>query len=251
MLAAALALAVGASASDADPEPLSKTKDEAATPAIDLEKAKKDAKLADQASRNQKASTSNLRELGLAMHNYHAGMNRLPVDIKDRNGKSLLSWRVALLPYLGQKKLYEEFKLDEPWDSRHNIKLLNKMPNVFRSPRVALRSKSNTVYQVFTGANAVFGHPRPLGLAQIPDGTSNTIFAVEWSNSVPWTKPADIPFDRKKALPEFGKAYGKRPLAVMFDGSTRVLNLEKITEATLKNAIDPLDGNVLGKDWDQ
>ena len=36
----------------------------------------------------------------------------------------------------------------------------------------------------------------------------------------------------------------------MFDGSTRVLDLNKIKAETLKNAIDPADGNVLGNDWE-
>src|SRR5262249_12022341 len=140
-------------------------------------------------------------------------------------------------------------KLDEPWDGKHNRKLLAKMPEVYRSPRVRLKAKGNTVYQVFTGPDAVFGRARALPLPAVPDGTSNTILAVESSDAVPWTGPGGIPFARKKELPDFGGAFGKGPLGVRLDGSPRLLDLTKIRPQTLKNAIDPADGNVLGRDW--
>ena len=35
----------------------------------------------------------------------------------------------------------------------------------------------------------------------------------------------------------------------MMDGSVRTLDLKKITPLTLKNAIIPDDGGVLGPDW--
>jgi hypothetical protein len=251
-LGLALALAAvrpSAPAQDVCPEPPSDTRAEAAAPAVNLEKAKTDRKLAAEATRNQKASRDNLSRIGIAVHNYHDAQRRLPTDTADKAGKPLLSWRVALLPYLGQDKLYKEFKFDEPWDSKHNRKLLAKMPDVYRSPRVRVKARGSTVYQVFTGPNAVFGRAGALTLASVPDGTSNTILAVESSEAVPWTRPGGIPFDRKKKLPDLGKAYGQRPLAVMMDGSPRLLDLTKIKPETLKNAIDPADGNVLGRDW--
>jgi hypothetical protein len=91
-----------------------------------------------------------------------------------------------------------------------------------------MKGKANTVYQVFTGPNAVFGRGAPAMVATITDGLSNTILAVESSDAVPWTKPGGIPFDRNKNVPDFGKAYGKKPLALMMDTSTRELDLNKI-----------------------
>src|SRR5262249_38834889 len=144
-------------ADDADPEPRIATRGEAASPAVDLEKAKTDAKLAALLARHQATSRANLRKIGLAFHSYHDTKNFFPDDISSKAGKPLLSWRVAILPHIDQDKLYKEFKLDEPWDSKHNKKLLAKMPALFRSPRVKLRVASNTVYQVFVGPNAPFG----------------------------------------------------------------------------------------------
>ena len=72
---------------------------------------------------------------------------------------------------------------------------------------------------------------------------------VESNIAVPWTKPADLPFDAKKDLPDFGKAYGAEPLAVLCDGSVRTLDLKKLTPKTLKCAIMLADGELLGEDW--
>ncbi len=249
-LAVALALAAAPPAPSPDPEPPGDTRGEVATPAVDLKKAEGSRVLAIRAAANQAISRNYLKQIGMAVHAHHDVTTRLPADLTGKGGKPLLSWRVAILPYIEQEKLYKQFRLDEPWDSRHNVRLLTRMPELFNSPRVRLKGKGLTVYKVFTGPDAAFGRARPLGLAMIPDGASNTLMAVESSDAVPWTKPADIPFDRKKALPDFGRAYGGRPLALMFDGTPRLLDLKKLKPETLKNAIDPADGNVLGMEWD-
>jgi hypothetical protein len=246
-----LAVSLGGRADDVDPEPRNVTRDETATPAVDLNKAKTDKKLAAQVLRHQAASKDHLSRIARAFHAYLDAKGHFPVDVDSKAGKPLLSWRVAILPHIGENKLYKEFKLDVPWDSKHNKKLLARMPAVFKSPRVKLKLASNTVYQVFVGPNAPFGRGFPPRIANIPDGTSNTILGVESSSAVPWTKPGGIPFDRTKKLPDFGKAYGKRPLAAMMDGSVRVLDLKKIQPETLKNAIDPADGNPFGLDWNE
>jgi hypothetical protein len=225
--------------------------EEPATPAIDPAKLADSAPLRLADARNVKISHKNLEALALGVHNY-AGTydSKLPAGILDKDGKPLLSWRVQLLPYLEQDELYKKFRLDEPWDSKHNLALLELMPRVFASPRVVVKRKGYTVYQVFTGPDAVFNAGKTIfKIGTIPDGTSNTLFAVEASKAVPWTKPADIPFDKAKAVPDFGKAYGKRPLGALLDGSVRMLDLNKISAETLKHAIMPADGNVLGRDW--
>ncbi len=108
------------------------------------------AKLAHEMAR----SRLNLKKLALAMHNYvdtHQG--HLPSAATwGRNGKALLSWRVELLPYLGEGELYNQFKRDEPWDSPHNRKLLSKMPAVYAPPGVKTQRPYSTFYQVFVSA---------------------------------------------------------------------------------------------------
>ncbi len=104
-------------------------------------------------ARNMARSRLNLRQLALAMHNYADTYGMFPLAATaDKNGKALLSWRVALLPYLEENGLYRQFKLDEPWDSPHNKKLLSKMPAVFTPPGVKTRQPYSTFYQVFVSA---------------------------------------------------------------------------------------------------
>ena len=81
------------------------------------------------------SSLNNMRQLLLACHNYAAMRNSIPAAYSmDPQGKPLLSWRVHVLPYLEEQALYDQFKLDEPWDSPHNRKLIEKMPKVFENP---------------------------------------------------------------------------------------------------------------------
>jgi hypothetical protein len=148
-----------------------------------------------------------------------------------------------------QDKLYREFKLDEPWDGKNNRALLEKMPAIFESPRVKVKTKGYTVYQEFRGKGAPFGANRKVWFTNITDGTSNTLFAVEATSAVPWTKPAGVPYDEKKDLPDFGKAFDNKPLGAMFDGSVRVLDTKKISMVTLKAAVTPNGGEILGSDW--
>src|SRR5207302_195221 len=100
-------------------------------------------------------SFNNLHELGLAMHHYNDRNGRLPPRVvTDKNGKPLYSWRVLLLPHIGQDSLYKQFKLDEPWDSPDNIRLLSQMPRTYASPPRPGDDPTMTYYQVFDGKGA-------------------------------------------------------------------------------------------------
>src|SRR5262249_42767551 len=97
-------------------------------------------------------SANNLKQIGVAMHNYLDKANSFaPRAVFDKDGKALLSWRVLLLPYLGEKELYEKFKLEEPWDSDHNKKLLAKIPAVYRASPAKHRKDHTTFYLGFSG----------------------------------------------------------------------------------------------------
>ena len=247
-LLAATSAGVWAADDKAEPEPPG---DDTVTPALDPAKVADNVILRVLDARNRTQSSNNLKQIGLALHNYaSANSSTLPGDVLDKAGKPLLSWRVLLLPYLEQQNLYLKFKLDEPWDSKNNRPLVEILPKVFASPRVKVKGKGYTVYQIFSGPGALFDKGKTkYNIGNIPDGTSNTIFTVEASKAVPWSKPADIPFNKDKKLPDFGKAYGNKPLALMMDGSVRTLDLKKIKPETIKLAIIPDDGMPLGLDW--
>ncbi len=138
-------------------------------------------------------SSNNLKQLMLSLHNYESTFKSLPARAsKGANGKPLLSWRVAILPYIEQTNLYNQFHLDEPWDSEHNIKLLDKMPVTFRHPSFSGR-QDQTVYLAPYYESTVWSQDKPK-FAQITDGLANTIalFEVDDAHAVPWTKPDDL-----------------------------------------------------------
>jgi uncharacterized protein (TIGR03067 family) len=145
-----------------------------------------------------------LQEITNAMWDYWGDHECFPpVAFCDKEGRPLLSWRVALLPYLGQEDLYKQFKLNEPWDSAHNKKLLGKIPMVYEPVVGPDTEKHSTCFQVFTGAGTVFELGKKIGINDLTRGTSRTMFILEAREPVPWTKPADIPYDPDKKLPEF------------------------------------------------
>jgi hypothetical protein len=115
------------------------------------------ARTADSAQRRR--SLHNLKQILVAFHNYDAAHNHLPGDIRDKAGKPLLSWRVAILPYVERDNLDRQFKLDEPWDSEHNLKLLSRMPTVYRVG-IEPNDATHTYYQVFAGPGTPFGPSR-------------------------------------------------------------------------------------------
>ncbi len=138
---------------------------------------------------------NNLKQIGLAMHNHHAANETFPTAaILDKEGKPLLSWRVAILPYLDQQTLYEKFKLDEPWDSPNNKELIKLMPAVYACPsRGSTDEAGLTTYRIFSSPGALFDATQPAPtLADVTDGTSNTLMVVEAGETVPWTKPEGL-----------------------------------------------------------
>jgi Protein of unknown function (DUF1559) len=197
-------------------------------------------------------NANNLKQLALAMQNYadvHQGQLP-PAVITSKLGKRpLYSWRVALLPYLEEGRLYEEFHRTEAWNSPHNSKLLARMPNVFRLPGQPPGS-TVTHYQVFTGPGTPFvGNQGPRMPGGFPDGTSNTILIAEAAQGVPWTMPEDLHFTPNQPLqPLLGGHFGNVFDVAMADGAV-VAVPRTISDTTLRNAINPSDGMVLGKDW--
>jgi hypothetical protein len=154
-------------------------------------------------------SISILRQIGFAMYAYAEDHNgQLPPSAsRDRDGRPLLSWRVQLLPYFDQEKLYNEFHLDEPWDSPHNLTLLPRMPHLYETP-AADKPLGWTCYQVFTGPDTPFENVAGPRLPEDFVGrTSGTILVIESEGAVPWTKPQDIEYDPAKPLPKFGGLY--------------------------------------------
>lgn len=195
-------------------------------------------------------SLNNLKQLALAMHNYHDTFRSFPAAYNsDAEGKPLLSWRVHLLPFLEQRVLYEQFRLDESWDSPHNLPLIAQMPEVFRAPG-SNAPPGKTNYLGVRGEGMAFIAPkqpgtRPAGsrMVEFLDGTSNTMMMVEASDAlaVEWTRPAD--YEPDETQPSQGLV-GLRPggfLGAIVDGSVRFI-AEQIDPEMLMRLFTKADG---------
>ncbi len=175
------------------------------------------------------ATMNSLKQFGLAMHNFHDVYGHFPPQsLVDKDGRRLLSWRVLLLPYLDATSLYQEFRLDEPWDSEHNRRLIEKMPDAFRSPSSAGQETDAgmTRFVAPLTANSVFGHPGPgVKIRDITDGTSNTILLLEApaEKAVVWTKPDDLTIDPQNPLSSIIDENAEGFAALFGDGSARTL----------------------------
>ncbi len=182
-------------------------------------------------------SMNNLKQIGLAMHNYLDTHGHFPpAATTDKAGKPLLSWRVLILPYIEQDHLYKQFHLDEPWDSEHNKKLLDQMPPIFASPLAGKLPAGSTTYLVPAGASTIFRAATGLKIQQVTDGTSNTIlgFDAPAAAAVPWTKPDDWTYDPQAKDPLAGFFSGnEETLALFADGSVQSL-APKLKPETLK-----------------
>ena len=185
-------------------------------------------------------ASNNLKQIGLAFHNYlDTHQMFVPAVVYSANGVPR-SWRVELLPYLDQQALYERYRKDEPWDSEHNKSLIELMPAVYRTA-VDDPSSTNSSYYVLTGPGTVFDKKIGTRLAEILDGTSNTILAVESRLQIPWTKPEDIPYSDNKPVPKLGGFYKDGFNAVRCDGSVVFIS-SKIEEPVLRAVITKGDG---------
>jgi hypothetical protein len=164
-----------------------------------------------------------------------------------------LSWRVAILPFIEQQELYNEFKLDEPWDSEHNKPLIARMPETFSIP-ASKAEPGKTYYRGFSGEHTFFDPSVPEGvrLESVVDGTSNTLGVVEAKSAVLWTKPdEELPFDAAKdPAPLIELLGGHFPggfNAVMLDGAVRFIKAS-LNPIVLKALITRDGGEVISAD---
>jgi len=147
---------------------------------------------------------NNLKNIGLALQNYHDVYGQFPPAAigphnvpRDRQ----FSWMVAILPFLEQRNLYDNLRLDLPWDHPHNAALLQGVfPDSLFCPSDPAPSATQegflkTSYAAVTGADStigdggkrgIIGFDRGLRMEEITDGTSNTVIVAEVTDGGLW-----------------------------------------------------------------
>ncbi len=207
-----------------------------------------------------------LRKIGWGISRFADASNFLPAGVVAKGGAVGLSWRVQILPYVGEKALYEQFKFDEPWDSENNEKLIEKMPEVFASPGRAAPA-GRTHLRTFTGQYGFIYDPVPVkgakpdgprfpGVAvrgrpfsDITDGTSYAFMVVEATEPVVWTKPDELSAQPKEVgkpgsipIPKLGGPFPDGFHALMCDAQVHffphTLKAETVRALVTVNAND-------------
>jgi len=180
-----------------------------------------------------------LSAIALAMHNYHDVYNSFPLgagegaDWDPTTGQPYLSWRVYLLPFLGYRALFNQFHLNEPWNSPNNIQLLNDMPEIFRTRDLPSNTDlsgfkllvGNGAYTYSTSSSDPNNWSGPR-ISQVLDGLGNTFGVIELMSdqAVEWTRPDDIPFNPANPLAGVGTIPADGLLVSMLDGSVHTIN---------------------------
>lgn len=187
---------------------------------------------------------NNLKQIGLALHNYHDMYGSFPPAYTvDTNGTPLHSWRTLILPWLEQKALYDSIDLSKPWNASANAEAFQMTPREFRCPSSDL-PQNFTSYLAVVGQNSCFHRSTPRSIPEITDGTSNTLIVIEVSqkDAVHWMSPQDadepmiLSISNNDELAHTGGVQG-----ALADGSIRFLSNGIAPE--VRQALITINGN--------
>jgi hypothetical protein len=210
-------------------------------------------------SQNKQKAQNNVKNILLAVHEFHDRNKELPNGIMIPPGSPKaqeteaprFSWRVEILPHFGtakEKALYEEFDFSQPWDSPHNLKVAEKMPDIYRSPSDKAVTNHTGYLAIADGGGAFPGSEEKFKSFSnaLRDGLGMTIAVVEVQNSgIIWTAPQDLSVDEFTKLIEQGKLEsgaeirGENTWVAMLDGTAR--RITKGTSATLTKPLATAD----------
>ena len=180
----------------------------------------------------QNQCTNNLKQIGIAMHNYHDTYKCFPAAVlTDENDRPMRSWRVAILPFVEQAPLYDMYDFNEPWDGPNNSLFQDAPLPVYRCPDDGGWMASETSYVMIVGEGTLGGLPNEeVSFAEVMDGTSNTIMVVEVAGAgIPWMEPRDITveeavtFVTDPAASRFQQVHPGGVNVLLADGSVRFL----------------------------
>ncbi len=147
-----------------------------------------------------------LNQLMLGLHNYHDVYGSFPpACVKDDRGRPLHSWRVLILPYINEQALYEQYDFSVPWNSPHNSRLNDRMPDMFHSCTEVRRSHS-PIMSSSRGQGPSFRSTavRSWAISQTEPRTQSCwqrLEALECRGWPPSTSPPKKPFGRGLILP--------------------------------------------------
>ncbi len=183
-----------------------------------------------------------LKQIGLALHNYHDVYNSFPPAYTvDENGKRLHSWRTLILPFIDQAPLYKTIDLSKPWDDPVNAQAFETTLAAYQCPSSEM-SPGQTSYMAIVGENHAFAETTGRALSEFKDGTSNTVMVIEVAaqDAIHWMSPHDVDgayFSGLKDDSELSHAGGLQVL--LSDGAVRYIPIEGTSEQRTAYSLEP------------
>ena len=175
------------------------------------------------AGRQRTASMNNLTRIASALNTYAAVHGTYPPPVlKDRAGKPLHSWRVLILPQLGENDRYDLIDLSKPWDAPENMAAMEGSPPVFVHMDSTSSYFGSSSYYLVTGPGTLFPPSGPLGPGDVVDGAAKTLLLVEavgnqYGGLSSWAEPIDLDFATMQG--KIGALDGIEPGGVQDDGA--------------------------------
>ena len=134
-----------------------------------------------------------IKQLGLAILNYESWQGHLPPAYKsDTDGKPAHSWRILILPLLESEqgnKIFEQYRMDQSWDSPHNLSVANQL----KDPLFGDESDPTlATYKLVSGPGTPFGADTKTELTSELHTSEQITLVEDVASPVLWTKPEDV-----------------------------------------------------------
>ena len=179
-------------------------------------------------------SHQNMREILHAFFEYqsfHNG-NFPPRFNASLDGTPLLSWRVHLLPHLGMQELHDQFNLDEPWNSPHNLPLSEKLPEIYHSLNSSQSAKTH--YLVVAGKGTCYESESGTSSWKGSDPTNSALLVeADLECARPWTQPEDFNFDANSPRDGLGTLQAGKLVVGLTSAEVKLLNMKQLTDENL------------------
>lgn len=223
------------------------------------------------AAARRSSSKNNLKQLAIAIHNYHDTHNKFPLGTHpnaDLKPEKRFSWMTTILPFMEQQFIFNELDLDKAWDDDANVDLAESNIAVYLHPGIVTNKgpdfgathyvgmagvgKETLTLEQHNNKTGVFGYNRLTRFRDITDGTSNTLMILEVNkNHGNWAAGGSSTIRALTQKPYIGGADGfggQRPdgvQAALCDGSVRFISAN-IDPSVLESLATAQGGEVIG-----
>jgi prepilin-type N-terminal cleavage/methylation domain-containing protein/prepilin-type processing-associated H-X9-DG protein len=105
---------------------------------------------------------NNMRQLGLAFHQFHdayRGFPAIKTDPNDNSGatttKPARGWAIDIIPYLEQEPIRKAYRFDQNYDSTTNAPVIATVLRIYQCPSTPSLNRTVALYDSVRGATAV------------------------------------------------------------------------------------------------